>query len=98
MNRHLGNLRVVPAAVRAQPVPRGKYSGRGKTPAPADAQALAEVDMQTLFKRMFGGGAAAGMAQAGAAAAQPSMPHPVAGRMRRCLLSTLAAFPRPQGR
>jgi hypothetical protein len=71
MNRHLLNLKVVPATTR-QVVNRASAGERGKPASAADAQtqpaAPAEVDMLALFKRMFGGAA-------GAAMARPSPPQ-----------------------
>jgi hypothetical protein len=71
LNRHLVNLRIVPAAA-----PRGRIVNRGSPADRARARAAAaetspnapqtpvagpEVDMMSLFKRMYGGGAAAAM-------------------------------------
>lgn len=84
LNRHLVNLRIIPASA-----PRGRIVNRGSTGERARAQPVAvpgappqppvggaEVDMMALFKRMFGGGAAATMAQsmpAARGAQQPPM-------------------------
>ncbi|MEO6749752.1 MAG: DUF1631 family protein, partial [Casimicrobiaceae bacterium] len=70
MNRHLVNLRIIPASTaRGKIVNRGSPTDRTRPPvtaanAPA-APASTEVDMMSLFKRMYGGGAAASMAPPG---------------------------------
>jgi hypothetical protein len=81
LNRHLVNLRIIPATTaRGKIVNRGTPGERPRAqPAAApDAPAQpppppiggAEVDMMALFKRMFGGGAAAAMAPAQRLASQ----------------------------
>ncbi len=87
LNRHLVNLRIIPASTaRGRIINRGSPTDRTRPQPAADAAAKSpqppqppiggpEVDMMALFKRMFGGGAAAAMAPAHAMppSAQPLM-------------------------
>lgn len=84
LNRHLVNLRIIPAsAARGKAVNRGTKGSRAHDAQaekadtaprpPPPPLAGAEVDMRALFKRMFGGGAAAAM---GPPVQGASMPPP----------------------
>jgi len=84
INRHLANLRVVPAAVRPAIVNRAaateqrRLSVEARERAAAEQVAAAEVDVMALFRRMFG--TAASVAHAppaqGMAQGMPQGPHP----------------------
>ncbi len=54
LNRHLTNLRVMPTGSRSF-VNRGSSADRARPKHDAPAQASAEIDVMTLFRRMFGG-------------------------------------------
>ncbi|MBS0320320.1 MAG: DUF1631 domain-containing protein [Proteobacteria bacterium] len=80
MNQHLLNTHAVPAtAMRPRVVQRNTGGERGK-PAPEVPEkkgpASPEVDMMSLFKRMFGGGAAAAMTPPRAPAPAPAVAEP----------------------
>jgi hypothetical protein len=85
LNQHLVNLRIIPAqTARGKIVNRGSPTDRTRPQPPAtpDAPAQppqppaggAEVDMMALFKRMFGGGAAAAMTAQRGTQSQPPAP------------------------
>jgi uncharacterized protein len=93
LNKHLVNLKVVPASVpRGRVVNRGSAADRARaqqqpqvapTPEPqahppAPPMAGPEVDMMALYRRLFGGGAAASMAPRSPPPA-PASPPPPAG-------------------
>src|SRR5665213_2594668 len=83
MNRHLVNLRIIPASTaRGRIVNRGSPTDRTRPPATAanapPTPASTEVDMMSLFKRMYGGGAAASMAPPGRNAAGQQSPPAMA--------------------
>jgi len=89
LNKHLVNLKVVPATMpRGRAVNRGSAADRARAqqpqvpPAPdaparppAPPAAGPEVDMMALYRRLFGGGAAAAMAPRGA----PPAPQALSG-------------------
>ncbi|HEV8502486.1 MAG TPA: DUF1631 domain-containing protein [Casimicrobiaceae bacterium] len=91
LNRHLVNLKVVPAAVPRGRTPHRPSAARAQqqpqVPPIADAPpppaaSGSEVDMMSLYRRMFGGGAAAAMAPQFAGpqrAPPPQMQAPAAG-------------------
>ncbi len=81
INRHLANLRVVPANVRPTIVQRGgpadqrrQQAVEARERAAAESVASAEVDVMALFRRMFGTAASAGHA-----APYAGHPHAAAG-------------------
>lgn len=103
MNRHLVNLKVVPAAVRAaivRPPSERKTAAVG-----ADTQQPppnTEIDMMSLYKRMFGGAAAQAMApqrahapaspfDGGAAAGDPGQLPAIDGAMMAQAAASQAA-------
>jgi len=72
LNRHLQNLNIVPSAMRPVVSRADRARPAGTTDSqkpPAPPPPVAEVDVMALFKRMFGGAAAAAMA-----APQPQAP------------------------
>ena len=94
INRHLANLRVVPANVRPTIIQRGgpgdhrrQQAVEARERASAETVAAAEVDVMALFRRMFGTAASAGHAmpyaghsQAAAGGAAAPLPGMPAGQ------------------
>ncbi|CAG1003057.1 hypothetical protein BURK1_03013 [Burkholderiales bacterium] len=85
INRHLANLRVVPAALKPAMVPRGpsaeqrRVAAEARERASAEQTADAEVDVMALFRRMFGTAASVGHAMPGGRGAAGAMPGPMHG-------------------
>ncbi len=79
INKHLTRLNLVPAIGRGGIVNRAAHPQRAKPPAASPAPSSGEVDIMTMFKRMYGSGTPVAPAQTPAFGRSAEMQQPQIG-------------------